>query len=102
MPADHWMETYRGTVFRWEVDSNDHLTVAYYLSRFGDAAITILHALGLDPAPTVDGAIHSSRELRVGELMHVASGVRAVEADVLVLGHKLVESTEGGLCTTVE
>jgi len=28
MLADHWIETYRGTVFRWEVDANDHLTVA--------------------------------------------------------------------------
>jgi len=24
-----WLETYRGTVFRWEVDGNDHFTVAY-------------------------------------------------------------------------
>ena len=95
MPADHWIETYRGTVFRWEVDSNDHLTVAYYLSRFGDAAITVLHALGLGPAPTVECYIHYSRELRVGDLMHVTSGVLAAEADGLVLGHKLVESTEG-------
>ena len=102
MPADHWMETYRGTVFRWEVDANDHFTVAYYLSRFGDAAITVLHALGLGPASTVDCYIHYSRELRVGDLMHVESGVLAAEADGLVLGHKLVESTEGGLCTTVE
>jgi len=23
-----WLETYRGTVFRWEVDHNDHFTVA--------------------------------------------------------------------------
>jgi acyl-CoA thioesterase FadM len=102
MPADHWIETYRGTVFRWEVDSNDHLTVAYYLARFGDAAAAVLHALGVGPAPTTDCYIHYSRELRVGDLMHVDSGVIAVEADALVLGHRLVESTEGALCTTVE
>jgi acyl-CoA thioester hydrolase len=34
--------------------------------------------------------------------MHVESGVIAAEADTLVLGHKLVESTEEALCTTVE
>jgi len=102
MPADPWTESYRGTVFRWEVDANDHLTVAYYLERFGDAAVTVLHALGLGPAPTVDCYIHYSRELRVGDLMHVESGVIGVEADGLVLGHKLLESTEGALCTTVE
>ena len=102
MPADHWIETYRGTVFRWEVDSNDHLTVAYYLARFGDAAVALLHTLGLAPAATTDCFIHYSRELRVGDLMHVESGVIGVEPDALVLGHRLVESTEGGLCTTVE
>ena len=102
MLADHWIETYRGTVFRWEVDSNDHLTVAYYLARFGDAALAVLHALGLAPAPTTECFIHYSRELRVGDLMHVESAVIGVEADSLVLGHKLLESTESALCTTVE
>ena len=46
MPADKWIETYRGTVFRWEVDDNDHFTVAYYLARIGDASVAMLHALG--------------------------------------------------------
>jgi acyl-CoA thioesterase FadM len=102
MPSDHWLETYRGTVFRWEVDSNDHLTVAYYLARFDDAAVTALHALGLEPAVTTDCFIHYSRELRVGDLMHVTSGVIGVEPEALVLGHRLVESTDEALCTTVE
>jgi acyl-CoA thioesterase FadM len=102
MPSDHWLETYRGTVFRWEVDSNDHLTVAYYLARFDDAAVTALNALGLEPAVTTDCFIHYSRELRVGDLMHVTSGVIGVEPEALVLGHRLVESTDEALCTTVE
>ena len=102
MPDHHWLETYRGTVFRWEVDSNDHLTVAYYLARFGDAALAVLHTLGREPASTTECFIHYSRELRVGDLMHVESAVIGIEPDSLVLGHKLVESTEGALCTTVE
>jgi acyl-CoA thioesterase FadM len=102
MPGDLWLETYRGTVFRWEVDSNDHLTVAYYLARFDDAAVKVLHTLGLGPAVTTDCFIHYSRELRVGDLMHVDSTVIGVESDGLVLGHRLVESTEAALCTTVE
>jgi acyl-CoA thioester hydrolase len=102
MPTDPWLETYRGTVFRWEVDANDHLTVAYYMARFGDAASAVLHALDVGPAPTTDCFIHYSHELRVNDLMHVDSGVIGVESDALVLGHKLFESTEGSLCTTVE
>jgi acyl-CoA thioesterase FadM len=102
MRSDGWLETYRGTVFRWEVDANDHFTVAYYLARFADAATALLHALGLGPAPTLECFIRYSRELRVGDLMHIDSAVIAVEPDGLRLGHKLVESTEGALCTTVE
>jgi len=102
MPNDPWLETYRGTVFRWEVDANDHFTVAYYLSRFSDAAVKMLHALGLAPAPTVDCYIRYTRELRVGDLMHVMSAVIAADADGLTLGHKLLDSADGALCTTVE
>jgi acyl-CoA thioesterase FadM len=102
MRSDGWLETYRGTVFRWEVDANDHFTVAYYLGRFADAATALLHSLGLAPAPTLECYIHYSRELRVGDLMHIDSAVIALEPDGLRLGHKLVESTEGVLCTTVE
>jgi acyl-CoA thioester hydrolase len=102
MPADKWIETYRGTVPRWEVDDNDHFTVAYYMTRISDASVAMLHALGTGPAPTVDCFIRYQKELRVGDLIHVDSAVIAVDADSIVLGHKLFESAAGELCTTVE
>jgi len=102
MPADKWLETYRGTVPRWEVDDNDHFTVAYYMTRISDASVAMLHALGTGPAPTVDCFIRYQKELRVGDLIHVDSAVIAVDADGIVLGHKLFESAAGELCTTVE
>ena len=102
MPAEPWIETYRGVVYRWEVDANDHLTVAFYLQRFGDSALKVLHALGLGPAATLDCFIHYRRELRVNDLLHVESAVIGVEPDALVLGHRLLETTESALCSTVE
>jgi acyl-CoA thioester hydrolase len=102
MPNDHWLETYRGTVFRWEVDANDHFTVAYYMARFNDATVAALHALGVGPAPTVDCYIRYTHELRVNDLMHVSTGVIGVDANSLTLGHKLFETTDNTLCTTVE
>jgi acyl-CoA thioester hydrolase len=86
-----WLETYRGTVFRWEVDHNDHFTVAYYFARIADAGHNLLGALGLEPreAPTVDCFVRYQRELRVGDILQV-------------LGHKLFDTGEGALCTTVE
>ncbi|HET9854534.1 MAG TPA: thioesterase family protein [Methylomirabilota bacterium] len=99
-----WLETYRGTVFRWEVDPNDHLTVAYYFARIVDAGAGLLAAVGLSGAGghTADSYVRYQRELRVGDIMHMESGVIATEADALVLGHKLFDSGAGGLCTTVE
>jgi len=102
MPNDHWLETYRGTVFRWEVDANDHFTVAYYMARFNDATVAALHTLGIGPAPTVDCYIRYTHELRVNDLMHVTTGVIGADAGSLTLGHKLFETTDNALCTTVE
>jgi acyl-CoA thioesterase FadM len=42
-----WLETYRGTVYRREVDHNDHLAVAYHFARFADAGLGVLEAVGL-------------------------------------------------------
>ena len=109
--AEGWVETYRGTVFRWEVDSNDHLTVAYYFSRFADAGLGVLEAIGLGPSymrrerracVTVDCYVRYHRELRAGDIMHATSGVIEAPADGLLMGHKLFNSETGALCTTVE
>ena len=99
-----WLETYRGTVFRWEVDPNDHLTVAYYFARIADAGAGLLAAVGLTAADarTTDSFVRYQRELRVGDIMHMESGVIGMEPDAFVLGHKLFDSGAGALCTTVE
>jgi acyl-CoA thioester hydrolase len=99
-----WLETVRSTVHRWEIDSTDHFTVAYYFARLGDAAFAMLHALGLDPARvlTSDAYVRYQHELRVGDIFHVESGVIEVDAESLLVGHKIFESGAGTLCTTVE
>lgn len=103
-----WLETYRGVVYRWEVDHNDHLTVAYYFSRLGDATLALLDALGLTSEGdgrgwiTADCHVRYMHELRVGDIMHVASAPIAVEHDGLVAGHKLVDTGTGAVVTTFE
>ena len=106
-----WLETYRGFVYRWEVDHNDHLTVAYYLARVADAGLGLLEALGLGPGymkrsgrgcVTSDCYVRYQRELRVGDILHIESGVIRAERDTLVLGHKVFNSENGDVCTTVE
>ncbi|HSE02542.1 MAG TPA: thioesterase family protein [Methylomirabilota bacterium] len=99
-----FVETYRGTVFRWEVDHNDHLTVAYYFARIADAGAAAMGALGLSAATTRtdDCFVRYQRELRVGDIMHVESAVIGVEPDAVRLGHRLFDTGADVLCTTVE
>ena len=99
-----WLETVRNDVHRWEIDNTDHFTVAFYFARLGDAAFTMLDALGLSPtaAPTTDAYVRFQRELRVGDIFHIESGVIDLADDSLLVGHKIFDSGDGTLCTTVE
>jgi acyl-CoA thioesterase FadM len=99
-----WLETVRSTVHRWEIDNTDHFTVAYYFSRLGDAGFAMLDQLGLDPTSvlTSDAYVRYQHELRVGDIFHVTSGVIDAADDSLLIGHKIIESGAGTLCTTVE
>jgi acyl-CoA thioester hydrolase len=106
-----WRETYRGTVARWEVDTVEHFTVAFYIDRFEHATLTLLDSLGLGPAyarregracVTVDGYVRYQRELRAGDILHIRSAVIAVEPGGLQLGHTLINSETDQVCATLE
>jgi acyl-CoA thioester hydrolase len=97
-------ETVRSIVHAWEQDSTEHFTVAYYFQRLGDAGYAMLDALGLTPvgAATTDVYVRYQRELRVGDVFHIETGVIDVGDDTLALGHKIFDSGDGALTTTVE
>jgi len=106
-----WIETYRGTVHRWEVDSVDHFTVAYYFQRFADASLALLETFGLGPeyvANTGRGCVPAAsyvrylKELRAGDILHIQSGVIAVDGAGITIGHELFDTGRGALCATVE
>src|SRR5262245_46514767 len=106
-----WLETYRGTVHRWEVDNVDHFTVAFYFGRFEDATLAAARAIGLESVSlqasgagcaTVSSHVRYLRELRVGDILHVQSGVIEASESIVTLGHQVFDSGDGALCTTVE
>ena len=99
-----WLETARSAVNRWEIDNTEHFTVAFYFARLGDATFMMLDALGLGPAAarTTEAYVRFQRELRVGDIFHVSTGVIDVAEDSILLGHKIVDSGDGALTTTVE
>jgi acyl-CoA thioesterase FadM len=106
-----WMETYRGTVFPWEVDLVEHFTVAYYFDRLADAGWNALEALGLGAdyvvrtgcaCVTEQVYVRYRKELRAGDIMHIQSGVIRADDSRLVLGHTLRNTTTEEVCTTFE
>jgi acyl-CoA thioester hydrolase len=99
-----WLQTVRSAVNRWEIDSTDHFTVAFYFARLGDATFAMLDTLGLNPsaAHTSDMYVRFQRELRVADIFHIDTGVIDLGDDSLLLGHKIFDSGDGALTTTVE
>jgi acyl-CoA thioesterase FadM len=106
-----WLETYRGTVYRWEVDNVDHFTVAFYFARLEDATHALLSAVKLDPLSragdgqdwvTTDCDVRYLRELRVGDILHIRSGVAGADEEGLRLVHEVIDSDDGTVCTAVE
>jgi acyl-CoA thioesterase FadM len=106
-----WVETYRGTVYRWEVDNVDHFTVAFYFARLEDATQVLLHGLRLDleslanngqAGVTASCYVRYLRELRVGDILHFRSGIVGVDDDGLRLLHEVIDSGDGTICTTVD
>ena len=99
-----WLQTARAAVNRWEIDNTEHFTVPFYFTRLGDATFAMLDTLGLPAtaARTVDMYIRFQRELRVGDIFHVDTAVIDAGDDFLLLGHKIFDSGDGALTTTVE
>lgn len=85
--------------------------MAYYFARLQDATEVMLAALGLDAAAlapagqaAVTAGCHAryTRELRTGDIFHFRSGVIGVSADGLRLGHEILDSGDGAVCTRIE
>lgn len=111
MTEQAWLETHRGTVFAWEVDHVGHFTVAYWFDRFEDAGLGFLDAVGLgadtlrarsQACVTTDGYVRYLRELRGNDVFHIVTGVIGGDDASLVLGHKVIDSSTGTVCGTLE
>jgi acyl-CoA thioester hydrolase len=101
------IETYRGAVSAWECDGFGHLNIAFYVERFGDAALTLLERL--PPGGDVPARRWRSRriatryvkELRAGDGLVLQSGVLGIEEGAVRLGHR-ADSADGAATTVVE
>jgi acyl-CoA thioesterase FadM len=97
------IETHRSMVKAWECDSFGHFTVAYYFDRIADASATVREMLSIPEGwKPVEYLARFASELRAGEAFHIESGVIAAEDAALRIGHSLINSATGKVCTTIE
>jgi len=102
-----YLESYRGTVKAWECDHVEHFTVAYYFKSAAAAQLRLLHELGIyagdeDFPATTHIYTRFLKELRKGDTYFINSGVIEVNADGLVLGHRIINADSGEECTLIE
>ncbi|HKX09531.1 MAG TPA: thioesterase family protein [Stellaceae bacterium] len=97
------IETHRSMVKAWECDSFGHFTVAYYFDRIADASATAREMLAVPQAwAPVEYLARFASELRAGEVFHIEGGVIAVEDAAIRLGHNLINSATGKVCSSIE
>lgn len=95
------VECYRGGVTIQECDAFGHLNIAYYVERFADAAHELMQRLAPGSAwRTRAVATRYLTELRAGDPIAIASGIIAVDAASLTVGH-VASNGMGGEITTV-
>jgi acyl-CoA thioesterase FadM len=97
------VECYRGGVLIQECDAFGHLNIAYYVERFADAADELMARL----APGTKWRTHgmSTRyiaELRAGDPIAIASGIIAIDAATLTVGHVATNGMGGAMTTSAE
>ena len=100
---EEFLETYRGDVSPWEVDSTEHFTVAYYYEKFEAATFRFLRHLGLDPllCKTKAALTHYKTELHNRDIYYIKSGLISAGENPII-GHKLFKADSDILCTTMQ
>ncbi len=97
------VETYRGGVTIQECDAFGHLNIAYYIERFADAAHELMRQLAPGTSWRTDAV--STRyiaELRAGDPIAISSGIIALNAATVTIGHVASNGMGGAVTTVVE
>ena len=106
-----FLETYRGTVFRWEVDVSGGAALSHYIHRFSAANGHAIAAFGMTPAymraehrgfSTFEFQLELGSPLRPGDGVRVRSGVRHVGNSSLRLLHVMTREPGDEVVATLE
>lgn len=103
------METYRGLVMAQEVDSNGHMNVQFYTTKYDMASGQFMASLGIDFQERkrqklgfayVEMTIRYIKEVMEDDPIHIETIVRGVSNKVVSIEHHMKHSSSGKLLST--
>jgi len=109
-PLERMLLTYRGSVEPWDCDVDGVAPPRAHIARFNDAITHLFRAMHLDRkvlfasgtgSAALDYDIAYHRPLHAGSAVEVRSGVLEVGEKVYHIVHHVVDSSDGGLYTSI-
>jgi acyl-CoA thioesterase FadM len=106
-----FFETYRGGVMPQHCDMLEHMTIASYYDRLGDAYVSFTERMGLGAGHRAKerkafAAVHTfcslKQELRSGDVLHMEGGVVGVDRKLMKVCNNIYNSSTGDLVSTFE
>jgi len=103
--------TFTGVVYPWEADHLGHLNVQHYVAKFDQASWALMALIGIDRAylerkkqavTAVEQHMYYKREVMVGDILVVRSGVLEVGAKTIRFFHDMANSETGILAARCE
>lgn len=98
------IETYRGTVYPWHCDFNDHMNVQHYIGRFDEATWHFLASLGITSAylksegramVAAEQTIKYFEELYPANLICIKTHLVELKPKVVIFIHKMMNAETG-------
>ncbi|MFY9309173.1 MAG: thioesterase family protein [Bacteroidia bacterium] len=94
------IETYRGVVYPWHCDFNDHMNVRYYMAMYDEATWQYLFYIGITPfylkqeCKAIVAAEQNMKyfeELHAGDLIYIRTGLIELKPKAIIMHHKMIK-----------
>lgn len=100
------VESYRGTVYPWHCDFNNHMNVQHYVGKFDEATWHFMAFLGITPQYLKEnnrGMVAAEQNLKYykevlsGDLIHIKTELLEFNRKTIIFIHKMYQSVENVL-----
>lgn len=98
------VETYRGTVYPWQLDHVGHMNVQFYTARFDEATWHFFSSLGIGTRylreqrrgmAALEQHTRYKRELHAGALVRITSELLEVKPKIVRFIHRMYDAETG-------